>query len=506
MSNSSKNTIHELIKHLSKSEKRYFKIFASRHIIGEENNYVVLFDFIDKMENYDEELIYNHFKGAEFLNNLSITKKRLYDHIINSLDQFHSSNSIEAQIYKLLSTAEILNKKSLYQQSLKQLKSAEKLALKHDKLFILGEINYKLKHVFENLVNLDKVELNEIFSNDIEIQKNCSIYNQLWNIKSNLFNLLSLKGSNKFEQELAEFKTTLNQLKVEIIVSNLEFDAKYLFNHIFSAYYFATKEYELCFESLKNNIFLLETKEYALIDKPNRYISVLSNAIFVAHQLNKKEELYEFKSKLSELRLNPTLKMNDDLQIKLFSSYYSIEITLLILENKIDEALNIIPIIEEGIVKYNTKLTEVRKAFFYYKIASCFLLKNQFTLANKYIHKILQNNQIDFHEELVSMTQLLSLLINLEIEKGEVFQCSLRNTQRSLKNKGRFNQFETILLKGISKISKGNNKIEREESWEELYIELNSFNGQQLNQVSFDYFDFISWAKSKFLYQSVELK
>jgi hypothetical protein len=66
MSNSTKETLHELIKHMSKSEKRYFKVLSSRHTIGEENNYIVLFDFIENQIEYNEEKIFSHFKGEAF--------------------------------------------------------------------------------------------------------------------------------------------------------------------------------------------------------------------------------------------------------------------------------------------------------------------------------------------------------------------------------------------------------------------------------------------------------
>ncbi len=55
MSNVVSNQLFQLIKSLNKSEKRYFNLYASRHTIGEKNNYVILFEAIDKQIEYDEE-------------------------------------------------------------------------------------------------------------------------------------------------------------------------------------------------------------------------------------------------------------------------------------------------------------------------------------------------------------------------------------------------------------------------------------------------------------------
>ena len=74
MSTKVKESLFELIRSLTKSEKRYFKLLASRHTIGDENNYVRLFDAIDRQEEYDEESLFKEFKGEAMLNKFSITK------------------------------------------------------------------------------------------------------------------------------------------------------------------------------------------------------------------------------------------------------------------------------------------------------------------------------------------------------------------------------------------------------------------------------------------------
>ena len=128
MSNTISDNLHRLIKSMSKPEKRYFKVFCSRHIIGDENNYEVLFDAIDKQETYDEEKLLRKFKGKGFTERFSIAKNRLYVAILKSLDAFHSSSSVEAQLQRQLHAVEILYNKSLYDQSLKLLNSARKVA------------------------------------------------------------------------------------------------------------------------------------------------------------------------------------------------------------------------------------------------------------------------------------------------------------------------------------------------------------------------------------------
>ena len=74
MSSKVNNALFDLVNSMTKSEKRYFKLMSSRHTIGDENNYVRIFDYIDKQEEYSEEQLFSHFKGEVFLNRFYITK------------------------------------------------------------------------------------------------------------------------------------------------------------------------------------------------------------------------------------------------------------------------------------------------------------------------------------------------------------------------------------------------------------------------------------------------
>ena len=105
--------LHQLIRSLSKPEKRYFKLHSSRHIIGEQNNYVKLFDAIDKQKEYNEAGLLAQFKQEVFIKQFSIAKSRLYDSILRSLDAYNSDSSVDSQLKNMLHHAEILFKKTL---------------------------------------------------------------------------------------------------------------------------------------------------------------------------------------------------------------------------------------------------------------------------------------------------------------------------------------------------------------------------------------------------------
>ena len=61
------NELHQLIKSMNMSEKRHFKIHSSRHVMGERNNYMHLFDAVVRQETYDETKIKKQFSDTTFI-------------------------------------------------------------------------------------------------------------------------------------------------------------------------------------------------------------------------------------------------------------------------------------------------------------------------------------------------------------------------------------------------------------------------------------------------------
>ncbi|MBL7884788.1 MAG: hypothetical protein JNL69_12015, partial [Bacteroidia bacterium] len=149
MSNKASESLHRLIKSLSKSEKRYFNLYSSRHTLGDKNNNLILFEAIDKQSVYDEDALLKQFKKESFVKLFSITKTRLYDLILDSLIAYHAKSSVDAQLKRDLHCAEILYKKTLYDQCSKLLSSTKKMAQKYERHSSLLEINLWEKRLME---------------------------------------------------------------------------------------------------------------------------------------------------------------------------------------------------------------------------------------------------------------------------------------------------------------------------------------------------------------------
>lgn len=498
MSNKTSTDLFDLIKSLNKSEKRYFKIFSSRHTIGKENNYILLFDMIESMETYDEDSIFDRFKGEAFLNKFSITKGRLYDNVLRSLDSYHSQSSIESQIFRLVHSADILYKKSLYDQCLKLLRSASKLAKKHDRFTLLLEIHLKKKKLVENrgYMSIKEEEIDQFWEEEQQELGRIKQYFNLWHVKSKLFYQLNKNGKARNEEELETYKTHIDLIK-SIDTENAYFDTKYLYNHIYSAYYFSIGELENSYNYLHKNIELYKANKEKIADEPNIYYSVLTNAIFISSSIGKSEESQGLLKELKEFPEKYQISTNEDLDIKIFSSSVSLELSLNNQSNDFGKSIKLATKIMEAFRLYGDKISAIRKAHINFQLSIAYFAENEFNEALRWNNEILNDKHLNKSEDLYCFALILNLIIHFELQNHRLIPYALKSVKRILNKRSNAYEFEKIFLKHINKLLSAKDLFEFQERLDTIYKDLVDAQTSSSGEITFEYFDFISWVESK---------
>jgi len=154
-----------LIKSLTKSEKRYFKLSVRGN---EDTEYLLLFDAIEAQKTYDETLIKKTFANKPFVNQLTTIKNYLKQRILQSLRNYHSKISRNAELIDIIRNVEILFHKGQYVICESELKRAEKKAKNFQNDLLLFHIQDWKRRVFQVLNPQDFNTLKTI----IQKQKN----------------------------------------------------------------------------------------------------------------------------------------------------------------------------------------------------------------------------------------------------------------------------------------------------------------------------------------------
>ena len=145
MPNRSTDPLFQLIQSLEKSEKRNFKLYATRNSSSEELKSVQLFDALDKMDTYDEVVLLakNDRIKKQQLSNL---KAHLYKQILSSL-RLINDDSIDIFLHEQMDYARILYNKGLYHQSLKVLDKLKEQAKLHNQFTYLQQVLFFEKKI-----------------------------------------------------------------------------------------------------------------------------------------------------------------------------------------------------------------------------------------------------------------------------------------------------------------------------------------------------------------------
>ncbi|MFK8039301.1 MAG: hypothetical protein AB8B74_13490 [Crocinitomicaceae bacterium] len=499
MANSSSDTLHELIKSLSKSEKRFFKLFAGRHKVSEENNSILLFDFISRMDIYDENLIKNTFKGSAFLNKFSITKYRLYHLILDSLNSFYAKSSIQNDLQLSLQSSKLLFDKGLYSQSKKLIDSILKKADKHHLPHIKWQGLQMLRKYHEQhfYTKLTINRLKKLNTEENEILNNTRVKTDLWYIKSTLFKQINEFGTIRSKEQIEALKKTVSPIST-LDQESVKTENKYLYHHILGAYYFAIHDINACYDHLKEIVLIYESDTVLLKKGISKYLSALTNLIFACIKLRHIEEADLYIDKLE--KLDSLFKKSQDLEIKYFSSWYSLKLFLMIEKGQESNSDNISAEIIEGLLKYEGKINPIRKAYLYFQLGVYFMAFNDYKQALSNINNVLNDKKNLVKEDIYSFAQILQLIIHLELKNFRYLPYVLASTKRFLKEKNRLYRFEVIFLKIITKIkSEMISNIELEEILIEYEPEINRLREDKFESLAFEYFDFGAWLNSKIL-------
>ncbi len=499
MSNKKSDTLFILIKSLSKSEKRFFKLYASRHTSSEENNYIRLFEFLEKQPAYESKNVFEFFKGESFLKKYSIATARLYKVILKSLHAFHADSSIDAILKRELHYAEILYDRTLYKQCQQLLRSIKKTAVKHEKYSVLSDVSSWEKKIMEtkNYAGESDYSITSILEEDISIAEIMKNFNEFWNIKSRFFLFLNKQGKVRNETELIQFKNAIDNVLLKSESKALSLETKFLYYHIYSAYYFGIDDYLNCYQNLIKNIELVEKHPRVFREKPNIYFSILSNAIYIANQLKQHDQAFLYLKKLREIPILLHAQKNQDLAVKLFSTSYSIELALYKAMGEFSSAVELIPAINNGLEEFSANLTKLRKADFYFNMAAVCFGDDKHSLALKWLNKLLNDIQIEETQDIYCFAKILDLIVHIELKNTDLIPYALKSTERYLKSRNRVYKFEEAFLNFFSAALKTSAGIYNMKNYKELYEKIAPLQDDRFEKTVFEYFDFISWVESK---------
>ena len=192
MTKLTKYNLFVLVKSMTKSEKRQFKLYIGRLGVNEDSKFLLLFKVLERLKVYDEQVILK----AGFVKKLQLSnlKAHLYKQILISLKLNPSHQNLRIQLREQLDFATILYHKGLYRQSLKMLDKAKSLAIKNQEKNIAYEIVELEKIIESQYITRSLSNRAELTAQAKELSHQNVIASKLSNLSLQLYGLFLKTG------------------------------------------------------------------------------------------------------------------------------------------------------------------------------------------------------------------------------------------------------------------------------------------------------------------------
>ena len=495
MTNQLKDNLFVLIKSLTKSEKRQFKLYVGRMDSNEDSKFLKLFNLLDKMDFYNEDLILKKKIVSKL--QLSNLKAHLYKQILISLRLNPQHKNVKLHIRGQIDFATILYQKGLYKQSLKILDKAKSFALKYDENASAYEI-VEFEKLIESLYVTRSLSnrTNELVSQTNHLREQNEVYSNLSNISLQLYEKLIKAGYAKSDVESKEIKKFFKQKIKSFRLGELGFRETLVYYQIWvwyslliqdflSSYKYASKWIDTFNKSpemiaihpvfyLKGYNFLLEA--LALIKYPSKFKNKLNDLINVVE--------------------DKSFPRNQNLNALIFIYKYNNLFNLHVLEGDFKESIKIIPRVLEGIEENKNFIDHHHIMLLYFKIACMYFTVNDYDNCIKYVNMIMKNKNIKMREDLQCFTRVLNLIAHWEAGYDYYLDKIIRETYNYLDKMNDLHEVQKTILKylnGLENIYPG----EIKGFLRNLHSELKKFEDDPYEKRAFLYLDIISWLESK---------
>ncbi len=494
MTNAHKDSLFVLIKSLSKSEKRQFKLYVGRLGVNSDAKFLALFNLLDKVKDYDEKIILA--TGIVKKAQLSNLKAHLYKQILVSLRLNPVNQNIRVQIREQLDFATILYQKGLYKQSLKILDKAKTVAIENQEKNIAYEI-VELEKLIETQYITRSIpdRADELAIQAKELSAQNVMTSKLSNLSLQLYGQMLKLGHVRSDEDYQFIKKYFESHVPKYKIEDLGFREKlwlykaylwysFLTQDFLSSYKYASKWSDLFYENKEmiylNPVFYLKGNNYLL------------ESLFLVRYSSQFKEVLE---KLEQTINDKNFPHNDNVTSLAFLYINSNKLNLHFLNGTFDKGVYLVKIIEYGITKHKDRIDEHHIMLFYYKIACLYFGMGDNKTCIQYLKKIINNKNLKMREDLMCFARVLSLVAHYEAGMDYHLEIQLKSTYKFLLKMNDLHAVQKEMIKflrGLGDIYPSDLKNE----FQKLYNELKKYEDHPYEKRAFLYLDILSWLES----------
>lgn len=501
MSKEQNDSLFLLVKSLTKSEKRQFKLYVGRLNVNTDSKFLQLFNLLDKSKVYNQDAILQ----AGYIKKQQLTniKAHLYRQILISLKLSPTHQDVRAQIREQLDFASILYHKGLYNQSLSILDKVKNTAIQYEEKNLVYEI-VELEKVIESqyITRSISTRADELSTQAEELIELNLITSKLSNLSLQLYSIILKSGYVKNEMEAKKTTAYFNDCLPVFQISEVGFREKFWLYNSYLWYSFLLQDFLNCYKYALKWVRLFQEYPQMINLNPVFFLKGNNYLLESLFYLKDKPRFIKRLNTLEKEVLKPNFPQNKNAKTLAFLYLNFHRINLHFIDGSFQDGVKLIPEIENNLKKFSSRLDGYHKMVFYYKFACL-----QFGAGNNkacifYLDKIISNKTLSMREDLQCFARILNLISHYEEGLDYHLESLLKSTYKFLLKINDLNmvQKEIILfIKGLPDIYPNDLK----NAFINLRTTLKAYENHPYERRTFLYLDIISWLESNIKNKSV---
>lgn len=489
--------VFELIRSMSKAEKRNFKLYATRLSGNQQAKFIALFDCLDGMEEYNEKRILQRCPiKKEQLPNM---KAHLYKQILVSIRLLEVQHSLHMQLHEQLDFARILYNKGLYQQSSKLLDKVADLALQSEQYTVaLDFIELQKKIDTQNTTRgmISKSEkLNRLADT---LCDRITRISELANISTQLYGLYLQLGYTRTQKDINLIIHVYGQRlsKYENLPEDkLSFTERFYLYQAYAWYHYILHNMLLCYKNVRHWITLFDEHpqmKRLMFDAYMRGYSRLLDSLFLLRSYKRfAQTLNTFEHEIAGID-----NVGDNSRMIALQIHYTHQINKSFYEGAFNEGIKIIPEVEAFIQRYQNHLDIHHRMLLYYKIACLYFGNGDYDACMSYLKRIISTRDPLIRRDLQCYARILNLICSYESGSDYNIDYQIRAVYVFLDKMNDLQQVQKEMMHFLKRL----NSVyasDLKEAFRKLYETLKPYEHHPYERRTFYYLDVLSWLQSK---------
>lgn len=486
----------DLIKRLTKAEKRSFRLFANRQNSKDDKLFMILFDFIEGNDVYDEEVLLQKFTQIRKVQ-LSNIKANLYKQLLTNLRLLYRNSINDINTRELLDFAKVLHAKGMYKASLDVLYKAKHIAISHDEkslVYIAIEFERQIENQYITGSMSEKAE--EIESESREIIASISRNNEFANLSLRLYGLYLKYGYVKDAKEsmlITEFFNS-HMPKFEILTLNF-YDKTYLYQS-YIWYYNMLQDFANNYKYCQKWVDLFDADNEKIENNLTLYIKSLHNilsATFIANRVDKFKVNFEKLNNI-EIKYGAKFLINDQSVFALVKNVHLLNYVFLTGEYR--QGVSKLAEFEQ-LLKDNTLEWDVNRVMvFNYKLACVHFGADNHSRCIDFLNDIINSPVVGLRNDIQCFARILNLIAHYELGNDTLIKYQIKSVYRFLSKMEELHSVQNEIFRFLRKLP-SIKPLQLKVAFKKLRSNLVKLKEDPYEKRAFLYLDIISWLDSK---------